>query len=102
MDFPPRVGVDNATRAAVVIGRSHEASVGDRSHVASPHFMTHHLGVPGDCSNGQRGRALVMIVEAMALLLRQLNDYIAQIDGSAGAPAQAVWGNIAQLDRTEV
>jgi hypothetical protein len=43
-----------------------------------------------------------MIVEAMALLLRQLNDYIAQIDGSAGAPAQAVWGNIAQLDRAEV
>lgn len=43
-----------------------------------------------------------MIVEAMTLLLRQLNDYIAQVDGSAGAPDQAVWGNIAQLDRTEV
>ena len=43
-----------------------------------------------------------MIVEAMTLLLRQLNDYIAQVDGSAGAPTQAVWGNIAQLDRTEV
>lgn len=43
-----------------------------------------------------------MIVEAMALRLRQLNDYIAQADRSAGAPAQAVWGNIAQLDRTEV
>jgi hypothetical protein len=43
-----------------------------------------------------------MIVEAMALLLRQLNEYIAQIDSSAGAPTQAVWGNIAQLDRAEV
>jgi hypothetical protein len=43
-----------------------------------------------------------MIVEAMTLLLKQLNDYITQIDGSAGAPAQALWGNIAQLDRTEV
>ena len=43
-----------------------------------------------------------MIVEAMALLLRQLNDYIAHADGTSGAPAQAVWGNIAQLDRTEV
>src|SRR5262245_2536158 len=43
-----------------------------------------------------------MIVEATALLLRQLNDYIAQVDASAGGAAQAVWGNIAQLDRTEV
>jgi hypothetical protein len=43
-----------------------------------------------------------MIVEAMALLLRQLNEYIAQVDGGAGGPVQAVWGNIAQLDRTEV
>ncbi len=43
-----------------------------------------------------------MIVEAMALLLRQLNDFIAQNDSSAGAPTQAVWGNIAQLDRQEI
>jgi hypothetical protein len=43
-----------------------------------------------------------MIVEAMTLLLGQLNDYVAQADGSVGTPAQAVWGNIAQLDRTEV
>jgi hypothetical protein len=43
-----------------------------------------------------------MIVEAMSLLLKQLNDYIAQVDASAGGPVQAVWGNIAQLDRTEV
>jgi hypothetical protein len=43
-----------------------------------------------------------MIGDAMTLLLRQLNDYIAQVDGSAGAPAQAVLGNIAQLDRPEV
>ena len=38
----------------------------------------------------------------MALLLRQLNDYIAQAEGSVGAPVQAVLGNIAQLDRPEV
>jgi hypothetical protein len=43
-----------------------------------------------------------MIVEAMALVLRQLNDFIAQVDGSAGAPSQAVWGNIAQLERQEI
>jgi hypothetical protein len=43
-----------------------------------------------------------MIVDAMTLLLRQLNEYIGQADGTAGAPAQAVLGNIAQLDRTEV
>jgi hypothetical protein len=43
-----------------------------------------------------------MIVEAMTLLLKQLNDYIAQVDASAGGPVQAVWGNIAQLDRAEV
>lgn len=43
-----------------------------------------------------------MIVEAMALLLRQLNGFIAQNDSSAGAPTQAVWGNIAQLDRQEI
>lgn len=43
-----------------------------------------------------------MIVEAMALLLRQLNDYVAQTDRSTGAPVQAVWGNIAQLDCAEV
>jgi hypothetical protein len=43
-----------------------------------------------------------MIVDAMSLLLRQLNDYIAQVDGTAGAPAQAVLGNIAQLDRPAV
>jgi hypothetical protein len=43
-----------------------------------------------------------MIVEAMALLLRQLNEYIAQADGTPGAAAQAVWGNIAHLDRAEV
>lgn len=43
-----------------------------------------------------------MMVEAMTLLLQQLNEYIARIDGSAGAPNQAVWGNIAQLDRQEI
>jgi uncharacterized protein DUF4255 len=43
-----------------------------------------------------------MIVEAMTLLLRQVNEYITQIDGGAVAPPQAVWGNIAHLDRQEV
>ena len=43
-----------------------------------------------------------MIVEALTLLLRQLNDYIAQADGTVGAPAQAVLGNIAHLDRPEI
>jgi hypothetical protein len=43
-----------------------------------------------------------MIAEAITLLLTQLNDYITQIDRSAGAPTQAVLGNIAQLDRAEV
>lgn len=44
-----------------------------------------------------------MMVEAMTLLLKQINDYLAQADGGgAGAPVQAVWGNVAQLDRQEV
>lgn len=44
-----------------------------------------------------------MMNEALALLLQQLNAYIVQADGSGpGAPQQAVWGNIAQLDRQEV
>jgi len=43
-----------------------------------------------------------MMVEAMTLLLRQLNDYLARVDGAAGAPTTALWGNVAQLDRTEI
>jgi hypothetical protein len=44
-----------------------------------------------------------MMVEAIALLLRQLNEFIAQVDGTPpGTPSQAVWGNIAQLDRQEI
>ena len=44
-----------------------------------------------------------MMVEAMGLILGQINQYIARADGGApGAPSQAVWGNIAQLDRAEV
>lgn len=44
-----------------------------------------------------------MLVEAIGLLLRQLNDYIAQADGGGrGAPDQALWGNVAQLDRAEI
>jgi len=43
-----------------------------------------------------------MIVEAITVLLSQLNDYILQLDGSASATGQVVSGNIAQLDRPEV
>ena len=43
-----------------------------------------------------------MMVEAMTLLLKQLNAYIAQADGSAGTPNPAVWGSIAHLDRSEI
>ena len=43
-----------------------------------------------------------MIVEAITLLLAQLNAYIALDDGGGpGAPNQALLGNIAQLDRPE-
>lgn len=43
------------------------------------------------------------MVDAIALLLRLLNQYILQIDGSdAGAPTPALWGNISQLDRSEI
>jgi len=45
-------------------------------------------------SRGKREH-LSMMVEAIAVLLKQLNDYISQVDGSAGAPSQAVSGNIA-------
>lgn len=44
-----------------------------------------------------------MVVDAIALVLRQLNQYIVQADGgSAGAPNPALWGNISQLDRSEI
>jgi hypothetical protein len=44
-----------------------------------------------------------MMVEALGLLLHQLNGHLAGIDGvGAGAPPQAVWGNIALLDRQEI
>jgi hypothetical protein len=43
-----------------------------------------------------------MLVETVAMLLKQLNDYIAQIEGSGGSPGEALPGNIAQLDRAEV
>lgn len=43
-----------------------------------------------------------MIVEAITLLLAQLNEFIAQADGAAATSNQAVSGNIAQLDRQEV
>ena len=44
-----------------------------------------------------------MMVEALTLLLKQLNDAIAQSDGAgAGAPAQAILGNVAQLERPEI
>jgi uncharacterized protein DUF4255 len=43
-----------------------------------------------------------MMVEVVAMLLKQLNDYISQVENSAGAPLEAVSGNIAQLDRPEI
>jgi hypothetical protein len=44
-----------------------------------------------------------MVINAIALLLRQLNQYILQADGSgAGAPNPATLGNISQLDRSEI
>lgn len=44
-----------------------------------------------------------MVVDAIALLLRQLNQYILQADGSgASAPNPVLWGNISQLDRSEI
>jgi hypothetical protein len=44
-----------------------------------------------------------MMVEALGLLLNQLNAYLARVDGAGpGAPPQAVWGNIALIDRQEI
>jgi len=44
-----------------------------------------------------------MMVEALTLVVNQLNVHIAHADGSGpGAPPQALLGNIAQLDRPEV
>jgi hypothetical protein len=44
-----------------------------------------------------------MLVEAMSLLLNQLNQYIVRADGGPiGASSQVVWGNIAQLDKPEI
>ena len=43
-----------------------------------------------------------MMINALTLLLAQLNQYIHQADGSpAGTSSVAVWGNIAQLDNGE-
>src|SRR5882672_4263804 len=43
-----------------------------------------------------------MVVDALSLLLAQLNQYIHQADGNpAGTASVAVWGNIAHLDDTE-
>jgi hypothetical protein len=44
-----------------------------------------------------------MVVDAVALLLVQLNQYIHQADGNpAGTANPAIWGNIAQLDHPEI
>src|SRR5262245_25011639 len=44
-----------------------------------------------------------MMVEAIGLLMNQLNEHIARIDGGgAGAPDQVVLGNVAHLDRQEI
>lgn len=43
------------------------------------------------------------MVKALTLILAQLNQYIHQADGSpAGSSSVAVWGNIAQLDHSEI
>lgn len=43
-----------------------------------------------------------MLADLLALLIRELNQYIARIDGGAvGTPSGAIFGNIAWLDRTE-
>lgn len=43
------------------------------------------------------------MTDAIILLLRQLNLYILQTDGAGtGVPNPAIWGNIAQLDRSEI
>jgi hypothetical protein len=50
-----------------------------------------------DLHNGR-----TIVVNALSLLLGQLNQYIHQADGApAGTSEVAVWGNIAQLDNTE-
>lgn len=44
-----------------------------------------------------------MMVEAITLILKQLNDDIVQRDSSGpGSPNPVVWGNVAQLDRQEI
>ncbi len=44
-----------------------------------------------------------MVVDAVALLLVQLNQYIHQADGNPlGTADPAIWGNIAQLDNPDV
>jgi hypothetical protein len=44
-----------------------------------------------------------MLVDAVALLLAQLNQYLHQADGNpVGTANPAVWGNIGQLDQPEV
>ena len=58
--------------------------------------MSSAVGLPRDGT-------FAMMVEAMGLLLNQLNAYIALADGGGpGAPNQALLGNIAQLDRPEI
>lgn len=43
------------------------------------------------------------MVDAIALLVRQLNQYILQVDGGGGgAPNPVLFGNISQLDRSEI
>ena len=43
-----------------------------------------------------------MMTDVLATVLRQLNEYLAQLDGMAGAANQALVGNVSQLDKQEV
>ncbi len=44
-----------------------------------------------------------MLVEAVSLLLNQLNQYVHQEDGDpAGTAGPAIWGNISQLDHPQI
>jgi hypothetical protein len=44
-----------------------------------------------------------VVIDAIALLLRQLNQYILQAEaGGGGTPNPALFGNISQLDRSEI
>ncbi|MEK6749767.1 MAG: DUF4255 domain-containing protein [Pseudomonadota bacterium] len=57
------------------------------------------MDMPPERNCGWKGASVV--VQALSLLLAQLNQYIRQSDGG-GVSNIAVWGNVAQLDRPEI